>query len=101
MYPEYENERVSTTFWQDFSIAEKFGIDAVKDTYKRAFAEWKNSYKYLTELVMVLNHKCWQQFDLGNTRLSGIYGEMYYAANDWAYASLTGDELDFYFHVTD
>ena len=28
-----------TTFLQDFSIVDKFGIDTVKDTYKRAFEE--------------------------------------------------------------
>ena len=30
-----------TTFWDDFSIADSFGISAIKDTYKRAFEEWK------------------------------------------------------------
>ena len=30
-----------TTFWDDFSIADRFGISAIKDTYKRAFEEWK------------------------------------------------------------
>lgn len=48
-----------TTFWDDFSIADNFGIDAVCDTYNRAFQEWKTDYKYLTELVMVLNWKIW------------------------------------------
>ena len=24
-----------TTFWQDFSIADKFGIAAIEDTYRR------------------------------------------------------------------
>lgn len=33
-----------TTFWEDFSIADKYGIAGVKDTYKRAFSEWKDSY---------------------------------------------------------
>lgn len=28
-----------TTFWEDFSIADKYGIAGVKDTYKRAFSE--------------------------------------------------------------
>ena len=28
-----------TTFWEDFSIADKYGIAGVKDTYKRAFDE--------------------------------------------------------------
>lgn len=44
-----------TTFFEDFTIAEYFGVNAIKDTYNRAFNEWKNDYKYLTELVMVLN----------------------------------------------
>lgn len=30
-----------TTFWEDFSIADKYGIAGVKDTYRRAFNEWK------------------------------------------------------------
>ena len=45
-----------TTFWDDFTIAEAFGGNAVRDTFNRAFDEWKGNYKYLTELVMVLNH---------------------------------------------
>ena len=34
-------EGFTTTFWQDFSIADAFGVAAIKDTFKRAFAEWK------------------------------------------------------------
>lgn len=30
-----------TTFWEDFSIADKYGVPGIKDTYKRAFNEWK------------------------------------------------------------
>ena len=52
-----------TTFWSDFSTAEQFGIEAVKGTFKRAFEEWKGDYKFLTELVMVLNHKIWQWYE--------------------------------------
>lgn len=40
-----------TTFWMDFSIADKFGIAAIKDTYKRAFNAWKGNHVYLTELL--------------------------------------------------
>lgn len=42
-----------TTFWEDFSIADKYGIAGVKDTYKRAFDEWKGNYKFFTELVIM------------------------------------------------
>lgn len=48
---------LQTTFWEDFSIADRFGLSAIQDTFKRAFEEWKNNYKYLTELILVLNHK--------------------------------------------
>ena len=37
-----------TTFWMDFSIADRFGIEAIKDTFKRAFDEWKEHYEYLS-----------------------------------------------------
>lgn len=35
-----------TTFWEDFSIADKYGVSGVKDTYRRAFSEWKDDYKF-------------------------------------------------------
>lgn len=59
-----ENE-FSTTFWDDFSIADAFGVGAIKDTYNRAFKEWKSDYRYLTDLVIVLNHKCWYWYGTG------------------------------------
>ena len=52
-----------STFYEDFSIADMFGVNAVKDTYKRAMASWKNDYKMLTELVMVLNWKIWRWYE--------------------------------------
>ena len=35
------NEVKKTTFWEDFSIAERFGLSAIQDTFNRAFKEWK------------------------------------------------------------
>lgn len=94
-------EEFTTTFWQDFSIADVFGIDAVKDTYKRAFEEWKSDYRYLTDLVVVVNHKCWQHYENGNTELSQLYSDLYYKADAYALDNLKGEELDYYFKVTD
>ena len=48
-----------TTFWQDFSMADKFGNEAIADTYRKVKAEWKDNYKHWTELCLVLNHKIW------------------------------------------
>lgn len=39
-----------TTFWEDFSIADKYGIAGVKDTYKRAF-KLKREQVSLTILI--------------------------------------------------
>lgn len=91
----------STTFWSDFSIADAFGVKAIKDTYKRAFKEWKDDYKYLTDLVIVLNHKCWQHYEKGNTEYSQLYEKLYYEAHDYALDNLKGEELSYYLRVTD
>ena len=88
-----------TTFWSDFSIADRFGADAIRDTYKRAFNEWKGSYVYLTELTMVLNHKTWQFKD--NDEICKLYIELYYQTLDYAYDNLKGDELSYFLETTD
>ena len=64
-----------TTFWEDFSIADRFGVEAIRDTYKRARAEWKKDKVYGTELSMVLNHKCWYWYGKQNETLSRSYTE--------------------------
>lgn len=94
-------EEFTTTFWQDFTIADAFGASAIKDTFKRAFEEWKSDYRYLTDLVMVVNHKCWQHYDKGNNELSQLYSDLYYKAHAYACENLKGEELSYYFRVTD
>lgn len=29
-----------TTFWEDFTITERFGVEAIKDAYRRARGLW-------------------------------------------------------------
>lgn len=90
-----------TTFWSDFTIADKFGLNAVKDTFNRAFREWKKNYKYLTELVIVLNDKCWYYYHNNNTELSKLYSDLYYQAREYALNNLKGEEYQYYFNCTD
>lgn len=97
---EINGYRPITTFWMDFDIADKFGVNAVKDTYKRAFHEWKHDYRYLTELVMVLNHKCWQHYERNN-ELSELYASLYEVADNYAIDNLKGQELKYFLEVTD
>ena len=89
-----------TTFWQDFSIADAFGVDAVTDTFKRAFNEWKGNYKYLTELVMVLNHKIAQWYGR-NMALAKLYNDAYSIADNYACNNLKDNELQYFYNVTD
>ena len=89
-----------TTFWNDFSIADMFGIDAIKDTYNRAFEEWKTDVKYLTELVMVLNHKIWYWYEKNDT-YSSLYNDIWQEADQWCADNLTGVDAQYYFDKTD
>lgn len=90
-----------TTFWNDFEIADRFGINAIKDTYKRAFNEWKDNYKYLTELVMVLNWKIWQHYENENEEVAKVYDELWRKADNYACENLQGEELSYFYRTTD
>lgn len=89
-----------TTFFYDFSIAENFGLKAIEDTYIREFKEWKHDYKYLTELVMVLNWKIWQWYE-HNDELAQKYSELWEVADMYACNNLKGEELDYFYRTTD
>ena len=90
-----------TTFWQDFTIADKFGLEAVKDTYKRAKEEWGDDRIYGTELSMVLNHKCWQHYNDGDTSLSKLYAELWGEYHDFVLDNWKGEDLKRYLEITD
>lgn len=95
---EYEYK---TTFWNDFTIADKFGLDAIQDTFNRAFNEWKTDYVYLTDLVMVLNHKLWEHYEAGNNDFAVLYDKLWKEADEYACENLKGKEAEYYFNVTD
>lgn len=89
-----------TTFWDDFSIADAFGKKAIQDTYDRAFKEWKSNYIYLTELVMVLNHKIWQWYEK-NDEYAELYNELWQQADRYACDNLKDEELSYFYKTTD
>lgn len=94
------NYELLTTFWDDFSIADRFEVSAVRDTFNRAFAEWKEDYQYLTELILVLNHKIWQHYEK-RPELVALYQSFWEQADRYAVEHLQGDELSYYYRVTD
>lgn len=91
---------LKTTFWDDFSIADRFGCDSVKDTYQRVFSEWKSNYVFLTELTLVLNHKIWQHYKT-NPELAQLYDDLWRKTDAWAMDNLNGNELNYFIDILD
>ncbi len=89
-----------TTFYQDFSIADNFGVGAIKDTYNRAFNEWKDNYKFLTELVMVLNWKIFEHYE-SNEKIAKVYDSLWKEADEYAMENLKDQEAKYYYEITD
>lgn len=94
-------EMVDNTFWMDFTIADAFGVNAIKDTFKRAFKDWKSDYQMLTALVVILNHKIWQHYEAERHDIAKLYDSLWRQAEDYALTNLKGDELQYYYNVTD
>lgn len=89
-----------STFYEDFSIADSFGVSAIRDTFNRAFENWKTDYKMLTELVMVLNWKIWRWYK-SNDKLAMVYNELWEKADTYAIENLKGEELSYFYRTTD
>ena len=89
-----------TTFYTDFSIADKFGTSAIQDTYNRAFAEWKNNVEYLTELVIVLNWKIWR-WHTHNDQYARLYNDLWQKTDKYCMDHLKGSDLQYYVRTTD
>ena len=90
-----------TTFWNDFTIADAFGVDAIKGTFNCASKDWKSNYKYLTELVLVLNWKLWQHYEQNDMALAELYNDLWQQADAYACENLKGEELKYFYEVTD
>lgn len=89
-----------TTFYTDFSIAEKFGVEAIKETYETAFGGWKSNVVYITELCMVLNwkiHRWWQV----NEEYAKLYDELWSELDSWCCENLKGKDLEYFYNTTD
>lgn len=110
-----------STFWQDFSIADaapRFGEDAIaaiKMTYMCVVRAFRDDYKMMTELSMVLNHKIFQHHDAAvraknagllnrrdfHMRLAREYDGAWRATDEWLMENLKGEALEYYIETTD
>lgn len=98
---ELNGYEVQTTFYGDFTIADYYGVDAVKDTYERAFESWKDNIVYLTELVLVLNHKIWEHHHHNNSGLMIAYDTLWKKADEWCMNNLNDEDIQYYLKITD
>ena len=89
-----------TTYYTDLSIAERFGLDAIKDTYNKVIKS-EIGYKELTEFVMALNWKIWEHYESGNEELARLYDKLWNLGAEHATKTLKGDELSYYFRTVD
>lgn len=96
---EFSGYKPMTTFWQDFSIADKFGNTAIEDTYNKAKSEWKNDYKLWTELCLVLNHKIWQWYERDYQKAK-LYNRLWREA-DAMTTEWSDEKQEYYFEMTD
>lgn len=89
-----------TTFYQDFSIADRFGKAAIRDTLKRSLEYANTDYKVKTELVMVLNWKTWEHYET-NPEYGQLYLELYENLRDECCSTFKDEELEYFFDTTD
>jgi len=89
-----------TTFYMDFSIAERFGIEAVRETFERTFEEWKDNVVYVTELSKAMNWKIWEHYEK-NEKLARIYNELWERIDEWCMDNLKGEDIKYYLRTTD
>lgn len=91
-----------TTFWSDFSIADMFGAEGIKDTYNRAKESWQDNIEYMTEFAMLLNHKSWQHHRKNQT-LCSLYSDLWCNIEDFIYGHFKDNEeaISYYQRVTD
>ena len=92
--------KFESTFWEEFSIAENYGPDGVREHYDLVFSQWKDNIKFLTELVLVLNLKLFIWFKVDDD-LGKMYEDLYVDADAYALSSFEGDDLHYYLHTLD
>lgn len=112
---------LQTTFASDFDIANRFAVsklnpEPIRDTWQRAFNEWRRDIIYLTDLAIVTNWMSWVMYDnfqkaqqAGNDsaaeffkQAGELYADYYYQCRDYAYSdAFTEEEQHYYFECTD
>lgn len=89
-----------TTFYEDLSIADWFGVSAIKDTYRNVFANWRGDTEFFTEFVMALNWKIWEHYQ-SNEQYAKTYNDLYEKAREWVFDNWEDKDLEYFVKTTD
>ena len=89
-----------TTFFSDLSIAEFYGEESIRETYRDVIASWGEDIKYITEFSMCLNHKIWQLYKHCD-HIARVYDELWRKSVNYIVNHFEGEDLSYYYRVTD
>ena len=89
-----------TTFYEDFSMAEMFGKEAIIDTYKRCLSEWSGDVKYFTKFVIALNHKIREWYGKENN-VAKLYDKLWREVDLLALEIFQWKDKEYYLKETD
>ena len=90
-----------TTFWDDFTLAEKLGLPAIERTYRNAFNSWKTNVVFITELVLVLNWNMLYMDERHMTEKSVMYYKCWVELSNWCERHLEAGAYEYFLNVTD
>lgn len=90
-----------TTFWDDFTIAERNGIPSIEKTYRNAFNSYKTDVVFITELVLVLNWKMLYMDERHMTEKLVMYYKCWVELSNWCERHLEAGAYEYFILVTD
>ena len=92
--------KFESSFWEEFSIAENYGSDGIREHYRIVFDQWKDNLRFLTELVLVLNLKIFFHYGKDDS-IGQTYDELWEQTDAYALETLKGDDLHYYLSTLD
>lgn len=99
---ENTGHKIDYTFYSDLLIAELIGgEDAIRETHSRILPEWGSQLDAIVAYCFALNYLSFERYDQGKQYASGVYGELYYNAVDYAYSHLNEEEQAEFYRITD
>lgn len=91
-----------TTFWLDFSIAESFGENAIRETFDNSIKSFGDNHEYMTELALTTNHKI-AVFHKSNMDIAKLYEKLWIEIDNYMFEHFNDNQkaIQYYLETTD